>query len=96
MTITFHAVRSVPKAAKAALRIVTTEQVKAGIDGASSGQLKAAGFEGTAGQTHTWPDGDRVMALVGVGDADEVDNDAVRRAGAADGSTPLTAEVENY
>ena len=85
MTITFHAVRSVPKAAKAALRIVTTEQVKAGIDGAPSGQLKAAGFEGKAGQTHTWPDGDRVMALVGVGDADEVDNDAVRRAGAAIG-----------
>ena len=85
MTITFHAVRSVPKAVKAAVRIVTTEQVKAGIDGAPSGQLKAAGFEGKAGQTHTWPDGDRVMALVGVGDADEVDNDAVRRAGAAIG-----------
>ena len=82
MTITFHAVRSVPKAAKAAVRIVTPEQLSAGVDGASAAQLKAAGFEGKEAQIHTWPDGDRVMALVGVGDAAELDANAVRRASA--------------
>ncbi|MEZ5243807.1 MAG: leucyl aminopeptidase [Acidimicrobiales bacterium] len=85
MTITFHAVRTVPKAAKAAIRVVTTEQVEAGIDGVPGSQLTAAGFEGKAGQTHTWPDGERVMGLVGVGAAEELDADAVRRAGAAIG-----------
>ncbi len=82
MTTTFHAVRSVSKAAKAAIRIVTTEQVGAGIAGAPAGQLKAAGFEGKVGQTHTWPEGERVLALVGIGDAGEADTDAIRRAGA--------------
>lgn len=82
MTITFHAVRSVGKAAKAAIRIVSVEAVSAGVEGVPSGQLSAAGFEGKEGETHTWPDGDRVMALVGVGDAADVDRDAIRRAGA--------------
>lgn len=82
MTISFHAVRTVPKTAKAAVRIVTSEQVDDGIEGVPSGQLTADGFEGKAGQTHTWPDGDRVMGLVGVGAADALDGDAVRRAGA--------------
>ena len=82
MTITFHAARTVPKAAKAAIRIVTTEQVSAGTGLPAGGQLKAAGFEGKTGQTHTWPDGDRVMGLVGAGEASELDADAVRRAGA--------------
>jgi len=82
MTITFHAVRTVSKATKASIRIVTTDQVEDGIDGVPAGQLKAAGFEGKSGQTHTWPDRDRVLALVGIGAAAEVDTDAVRRAGA--------------
>lgn len=85
MTITFHAVRSVSKAAKAAIRIVTSEQVAAGVDGAPAAQLKAAGFEGKPGQTHSWPDGARVVALVGIGPLADIDNDAVRRAGAVAG-----------
>ena len=85
MTISFHAVRTVPKAAKAAIRIVTAEQVADGIDGTTAAQLEAAGFEGKEGQTHTWPDGDRVQVLVGAGDAADLDNDAVRKAGAAIG-----------
>ena len=83
MTITFHAVRTVPKAAKAAIRIVTTEQASAGVDGATAAQLKVAGFEGKEGQTHSWPEGDRVVGLVGVGDLADVDTDVIRTAGAA-------------
>jgi len=82
MTITFHAVRTVSKAAKAAIRIATAEEVTEGVPGVPPAQLKAAGFEGKVGQTHTWPEGDRVFALVGIGAAEEVDTDAVRRAGA--------------
>jgi leucyl aminopeptidase len=83
MTITFHAVRTVSKATKAAIRIVTAEQVTDGVAGVAPAQLKAAGFEGKAGQTHTWPVDGRVMALVGVGDTAEFDTEALRRAGAA-------------
>jgi leucyl aminopeptidase len=82
MAITFHAVRSIPKAAKAAVRVVTVEQVSAGIDGAPKSQLKNAGFEGKSGQAHSWPDGNRVQVLVGIGGADDVDANAIRRAGA--------------
>jgi leucyl aminopeptidase len=85
MTITFHAARTVPKAAKAAVRIVTTDQVGAGVAGVAAKQLENAGFEGKAGQTHSWPEDGRVMALVGAGDASDVDTEAVRRAGAAIG-----------
>ncbi len=85
MTTTFHAARSVPKPAKAVIRIVTTDSVTDGIDGVSAEQLANAGFEGKTGETHTWPDGTKVGALVGVGAAADVDGDVVRRAGAAIG-----------
>ena len=83
MTVSFRAVRSIPKAAKAVIRLVTTDQVEAGVDGAPATQLKAADFEGKVGQTHTWPDEGRVRVLIGVGAPDEVDTDAIRRAGAS-------------
>ncbi len=83
MPITFHAARSIPKPAKAAVRVVTTEAVDDGVPGVPAAQLKNAGFEGKPGQTHTWPAEGRVAALVGIGAADSVDTDAIRRAGAA-------------
>ncbi len=85
MTITFHAARAVTKAAKAAIQLTTTEQVENGLTDVPAAQLAAAGYEGKVGETHTWPDGDRVMALVGVGPAADLDVDGVRRAGAAIG-----------
>lgn len=85
MPITFSAVRTVPKTAKAAIRVVTTDAVSDGIKGAPAAQLKNAGFEGKPGQVHTWPSDGRVSALVGMGGADDGDADAIRRAGAVIG-----------
>ncbi len=85
MSITFHASRTIPKAAKASVRLVTSEEVSEGIEGLPDKQLANAGFEGKADETHTWPDSGRVGALVGVGAAAEVDTDKLRRAGAAIG-----------
>lgn len=85
MALSLHAARSVPKAAKAAITLVTSDAVDAGDTAAPAAQLKAAGFEGEAGQTHAWPDGDRQIALVGLGPADELTTDGIRRAGAAIG-----------
>jgi leucyl aminopeptidase len=85
MAISFHAVRTVPKPAKAAIRLVTSEQVTAGVSGVSAAQLKNAGFEGKLGQTHIWPSGGRVEALVGVGPEADVDGVSIRRAGAGIG-----------
>ena len=53
MPITFNAVRTVPKAAKARIRIVTTEAVESGISGVPDGQLDQAGFTGKAGEKQT-------------------------------------------
>jgi leucyl aminopeptidase len=83
MTVSFHAVRSVPKAARVAATIVTSEEVSAGIDDVASGQLEGDGFAGERGQVHTWPEGGRTRALVGVGSAGDLDAGAVRAAGAA-------------
>ncbi len=85
MTTTFIASRSIPKAAKAAVSIVTSDAVEAGIAGVDAKQLEAAGFEGNGGQTHTWPDKGQVRALVGIGAAADVDTNAVRAAGASIG-----------
>ncbi len=85
MAITFTAVRSVPKAAKARIRIVTTDAVDAGVSGVSAAQLDQAGFSGKAGETFVVHDDKRTEALVGIGAAAEVDAKAVRTAGAAIG-----------
>ena len=83
MNVSFHAVRTVPKAAKVTIALVTTDSVTDGIDGVDSKQLDGAGFEGKPGQVHTWPEGGRMRALVGVGAAVDLDGSAVRVAGAA-------------
>ena len=83
MALTFHAVRSIPKAAKASVSLVTTDAVDDGTAGAPKAQLEAAGFEGKVGQTHSWPDGGRVRALVGVGSAEKLTTDGIRRAAAS-------------
>lgn len=85
MAISFHAVRSIPKPAKAAIRIVTSEQVGGGLSGVAKNQLKNAGFEGKVGQVHSWPADGRVEALIGVGPAADVDGDVLRRAAATVG-----------
>ena len=85
MTITFTASRSIPKTVKAAVSIVTSDAVGAGIDGVDPKQLEAAGFEGKVGQTHTWPSNGRVSALVGIGAPKDVGGNAVRAAGASIG-----------
>ena len=83
MTVSFHAVRSVPKAAKVQIALVSSDAVSRGIDGVDSKQLAGVGFEGKLGQVHTWPEAGRMRALVGVGPADDLDGSAVRAAGAA-------------
>ena len=83
MSVSFHAVRSVPKAAKVAVSIVTSGQVDDGVDGVDPAQLKGAGFDGKKGQVHTWPEGGRMRALVGAGPAADLDGTAIRAAGAA-------------
>ncbi|MEQ8840674.1 MAG: leucyl aminopeptidase [Acidimicrobiales bacterium] len=85
MPITFHAVRSVTTAAKAAIRLVTVEQVQAGLENLTAKQLDAAGFEGKVGQTYKWADDGREMVLIGVGPLADLDANGVRRAGAAAG-----------
>ena len=83
MSVSVHAVRSLPAAADIAVTLVTAEAVKAGIDGIAPRQLELAGFEGKADQVHVWPDSDRSRALVGLGPESEADHRAYRRAGAA-------------
>ena len=83
MSVTVHAVRSLPAGAEIAVSLVTAEAVKAGIDGADPQQLERAGFEGKADQVHVWPESGRGRALAGLGPEAELDHRSFRRAGAA-------------
>ena len=83
MSVSVHAVRSLPAGAEIAVSLVTAEAVKAGIDGADPQQLEQAGFEGKADQVHVWPESGRSRALAGLGPEDELDHRSFRRAGAA-------------
>ncbi|NDH98677.1 MAG: hypothetical protein EBZ17_14705, partial [Actinobacteria bacterium] len=74
-----------PKSTKVRVRIVTTDAVEAGVVGIPDGELSSAGFAGKPGDTHVHPDGKRTEVLIGIGDAADVDTDAVRRAAAAVG-----------
>ena len=85
MAITFTATRSIPKSTKVRVRIVTTDAVEAGVAGIPDGQLSSAGFSGKPGDTHVHPDSKRTEVLIGIGDAADVDTDAVRRSAAAVG-----------
>ena len=82
MTITVHAVRSVPKAATASIALVTSEAVSSGFDGFDAAVLEAVGFEGKADQVHLQPAEGGFTGLVGLGPAAEVTEATVRRAGA--------------
>ncbi len=82
MAITFKAVRAVPKTATASIQLVTVEAISGGLAPVAAAELDTAGFEGKAGETHISPDGTRVVGLVGIGEAADVDSDAVRVAGA--------------
>ncbi len=83
MSVSVHAVRSLPAGAEIAVSLVTAEAVKAGIDGADPQQLERAGFEGKADQVHIWPESGRSRALGGLGPEDELDHRSFRRVGAA-------------
>ena len=83
MSVTVHAVRSLPAGAEIAVSLVTAEAVKDGIDGADPQQLERAGFEGKADQVHVWPESGRGRALAGLGPEAELDHRSFRRAGAA-------------
>jgi len=85
MPITFTAVRSVPKATKVRVRLVTSEAVEGGIAGVPDGQLDAAGFNGGSGEKHVHPAGNRTEVLVGVGAAASLDAAAIRAAAAVVG-----------
>ncbi len=83
MAIKFHSVRSAAKAADAVVALVSSEAVSTGTALADPKQLSNAGFEGKPQEVHSWPDGDRVAALVGIGEAADVDMQSIRRAAAA-------------
>ncbi|MDG1878664.1 MAG: leucyl aminopeptidase [Acidimicrobiales bacterium] len=82
MPIMFNAVRSVPKATKARIRLVTSQSVEAGLSEVADGQLDSAGFSGKAGETHVYLDGKRTEILIGMGGTESVTPAAVRNAGA--------------
>ena len=85
MAITFTAARSVPKAAKARIRIVTTDDVEGGVSGVSAAQLEQAGFTGKVGERYVVHEAKRTEALLGIGAAADVDAKAIRTAGASAG-----------
>ena len=83
MAIKFHSVRNVAKAVNVVVSMVTTDSVSDGISAVEPKQLSNAGFEGKTQQIHSWPKGDRVVALVGIGASEDVDMQTIRRAAAA-------------
>ncbi len=85
MSITFRALRTFPKSVDAVVRIVTSEMVDNGIEGAKPEPLSNVGFEGKPGQFHTWPANGRIEGLVGIGSTAQVDGVALRKAGACIG-----------
>jgi len=85
MAITFTAVRSVPKSAKATISLVTVEQVGDGVEGVSAAQLKQAQFEGKAGQVFVAHADKQTQVLIGLGDQGDVSTTSLRAAGAAIG-----------
>jgi leucyl aminopeptidase len=82
MPITFNVVRTIPKATKARIRLVTTEAVEAGLSSINDEELDSAGFAGKEWEIHVSPDGRRTEVLVGMGAADAVDAAAIRDAAA--------------
>ena len=80
MAITFTATRSIPKSTKVRVRIVTTDAVEAGVAGIPDGQLvgRLLGKPGT----RTFTRMASAPRLIGIGDAADVDTDAVRAAAA--------------
>jgi len=83
MALEFHAVRTIAKATKVVIDMVTSDCVSSGDAPADAGQLANAGFEGCAQEIHSWPADARTHALVGVGGVGEVDLRSIRRAGGA-------------
>ncbi len=82
MKIRVHVADSLHEAVSATATLVTTDAVKAEIDGFDPGHLSAAGFKGKADQFYSQPSGDHTSALVGVGSAKSLDGSVLRRAGA--------------
>ncbi len=86
MPITFTTARRAPATAHVVAHGVTTEGFEDGSglpDGVEAGALGRLGFEARAEQVQVLPSGERLVALVGLGSADEVSTDTVRRSAAA-------------
>ncbi len=85
MPVVVQAVQSVPDAAEASVVLVTSEDVKDGLGGlgANTAMVHSVGFTGKADQVHSQPADGRILGLVGLGPAADVDVSAFRRAGAA-------------
>ena len=86
MPITFTTARRVPATAHVVAHGVTTEGFEDGSglpDGVEAGAAGRLGFDARAEQVLVLPSGERLVALVGLGSADEVSTDTVRRSAAA-------------
>ena len=85
MTITFTTARRAPATAHVVAHGVTTEGLEDGsglpedIDADLLGRL---GFEAKAEQVQVLPSGKRLVALVGLGDAEDISTTTVRRSAA--------------
>ena len=82
MTITVHAVRTVPKAATTSVSLVTAEDVEAGVSGFDRAVLDTVGFAGRADQVHLQPVDGGFVGLVGLGPVENATPATIRRAGA--------------
>ena len=86
MPITFTTARRAPATAHVVAHGVTTEGLEDGSglpDGIDRGALDRLGFEARAEQVQVLPSGKRLVALIGLGGADQMSTDTVRRAAAS-------------
>ena len=97
MAITFTATRSIPKSTKVRVRIVTTDAVEAGVAAFRTANSLVGRLSGKPGDTHVHPDGKRTEVLIGIGDAADVDTDAVPGAApqSAAGSVATASSVSS-
>lgn len=85
MSVTFTAVRSIPKSVTARALLITKESLDDGVSGFSPPRLVQAGFSAGSGETFLAADDGGCTLLVGLGSADSVTTTSVRQAGATIG-----------
>uniref|UniRef100_UPI002409FA75 M17 family peptidase N-terminal domain-containing protein n=1 Tax=Ilumatobacter nonamiensis TaxID=467093 RepID=UPI002409FA75 len=82
-SVTVSTARSVPSDAEAVGFAVGEKGAVPRQLGLSRSALKANGFDGKSGQLLSIPNGDGLLVAVGIGDADDVDANELRRAAAS-------------